>query len=128
MKSLAIALLLISGSTSIAHEIKSGDLVIIHPMVDEANKGQAIADGSVEIRNQGDTAEQLLSITSEFAEKVSIDGTLPVIIPAHGRTSILLRFENIKRTLAEDEVYAGEMVFAKASGIKLDLMVHPHHH
>jgi hypothetical protein len=44
-----------------AHEIKAGLLVIVHPTVDEAENGQALARGSTEIRNKGKIADELLS-------------------------------------------------------------------
>jgi copper(I)-binding protein len=52
---------------SAAHEIKSGNLTIIHPMVAEAAKGQATAQGSITIRNDGTSPDHLLSISAEFA-------------------------------------------------------------
>ena len=50
-------------------------------MVDEAEKGQISAKGSVQIRNDGKTPEQLLSISAEFAEKTVIDAPVPVSVP-----------------------------------------------
>jgi len=97
-------------------------------MVNEAEKGQAESRGSKEIRNEGSAPDHLLSIRSEFADEVTIDGSPPVAVPAKGRASVLLQFKNIKRKLSEDEAYAGELVFEKAGTIKVDLMVHAHSH
>jgi copper(I)-binding protein len=110
-----------------AHEVKFGQLVIVHPMVDEAAKGQAVGNGSVAIRNDSAAADRLLSVTCECAETVTIEAGAPVAIPAGGTASVRLRFENIKRKLSQDEAYAGEMVFEKAGAVKLDLMVHSPH-
>jgi copper(I)-binding protein len=127
LKVLLLALMVALGPLpATAHEITSGDLVIVHPMVDEAEKGQAESRGSMEIRNEGNSAEQLLSIKSEFADAVAIEGSTPVAVPAKGRASVLLRFKNIKRKLSEDEAYAGELMFEKAGTVKVDLMVHTH--
>jgi copper(I)-binding protein len=129
MNRLAFALLLtlLSAPTQ-AHEIKVGNLVIVHPMVNEAEKGQAEAQGSMEIRNEGSAPDHLLSIKSEFADEVTIDGSPPIAVPAKGRASVLLQFKHIKRKLSEDEAYAGDLIFEKAGTIKVDLMVHAHSH
>src|SRR5687767_6298204 len=100
-----------------AHEIKAGDLVIVHPMVDKATKGQEQSGGSVEIRNQGNGLDRLLSIRSEFAEQAEIDGPVPVIIPAKRHAAVLLLFKKIKTKLSEYEVYAGELTFEKAEKV-----------
>jgi periplasmic copper chaperone A len=129
MKSLVLTLLLVLLPVATqAHEIKIGDLVIVHPMVDEAKKGQAEARGSIEIRNEGTTPDQVLSISSEFADKVTIEVHVPVTIPANGRVVIPILFLNIKRELSELEAYDGELELKKAGTIKIDLMVHSHPH
>jgi periplasmic copper chaperone A len=125
---LPIVFLTLLSTAGAAHEIKVGELVIVHPMVDEAEKGQASAQGSLDIRNEGKAADQLLSITSEFAEQATIEAPLPVVVPANGRVAISMRFQNIKRQLSENEVYAGELVFQKAGKVQVDLMVHTHPH
>ena len=50
MKRLVVAkflLVMFLPHTALAHEIKVGDLVIVHPMVDETKKGQVSADSTV---------------------------------------------------------------------------------
>jgi copper(I)-binding protein len=131
MKRLMVTVLLVMylPLVALAHEIKVGDLVIVHPMVDETKKGQVSADGSVQIRNDGKTADQLLAVKAEFADTVKIGSPVPVQLPASGEViSIPLAFEGIKRQLSEDEAYAGEFVFQNAGTIKVDLMVHSHSH
>jgi copper(I)-binding protein len=75
MKRLLVRLLLVLflPLVATAHEIKVGDLVIVHPTVDEAEKGQAAARGSMEIRNEGKTPDKLLSVSAEFAEQARIE-------------------------------------------------------
>lgn len=103
MKVLGLTLLALSCPAH-AHEIKVGDLIIVHPMVDEAEKGQVSTKGSVKIRNQGKAPDQLLSISSEFAAKAVIDAPVPVPIPANGQTvSVPITYENIQSKLSEDE-------------------------
>jgi copper(I)-binding protein len=80
----------------------------------------------MEIRNEGNSHDRLLSIKSEFADAVTIEGSAPVTVPAKGRAPVLMRFKNIKRKLSEDEAYAGELMFEKAGTVKVDLMVHTH--
>ena len=130
MHRLTLALLacLTVAAPAAAHEIKAGNLVIVHPMVDEAEDGQALSRGSMEIRNEGTTAEKLLSVSSEFAAKSEIEGTSPVTIAPGGRAAVLMLFRDIHNKLSEDEAYAGELTFEKAGKVKIDLMVHTHKH
>jgi periplasmic copper chaperone A len=126
---LALILCLIAATVpTAAHEIKAGNLVIVHPMVDEADDGQAVSRGSMEIRNEGTTPEKLIGISSEFAAKSEIEGGVPVTIPPHDRASVLMLFRDIHNNLSEDEAYAGELTFEKAGKVKVDLMVHTHKH
>jgi periplasmic copper chaperone A len=110
-----------------AHEIKVGNLVIVHPTVDEAQKGQATAQGSMEIRNQGKTPDKLLSISAEFAETARIESTETAVPPGE-RILVPVVFENIKRQLSEPEVYDAKLIFEKAGTIEIEIMVHPHGH
>src|SRR5687768_9273505 len=71
-----------------AHELRAGNLVIVHPRVDEANDGQAFSRGSMVLRNESNTPDQLLSISSEFAEQTEIAGAVSVPIPAKGRAAV----------------------------------------
>jgi copper(I)-binding protein len=112
---------------SATHEIKVGDLVIVHPTVDEAEKGQAAARGSMEIRNEGKTPDKLLSVSAEFAEQARIESA-ETTVPWGGRLLVPIAFGNIKRKLSELEVYDGELIFEKAGTIKIEFMMHPHAH
>jgi copper(I)-binding protein len=125
---ISIVLMVTLSTTSLAHEVKVGQLVIVHPMVGEAEKGQALAEGSVEIRNDSEADDRLLSVTCECADTVTIENGRPMTIPGKGRASVVLRFGNVKRKLSENEAYSGEMVFEKAGTVKMDLMVHSGHH
>jgi hypothetical protein len=96
-------------------------------MVDEAAKGQAFAWGSVKIKNEAKSPDELMAISAEFAETALIN--TPIIIPATGQViSVPITFEKINRQLSEDEAYAGEMVFKRAGKIKIDLFVHHQAH
>jgi copper(I)-binding protein len=126
---LGLLLSLSCAGLSYAHEIKFGNLVIVRPMVAEAKKGQASAQGLVKIRNEGNAADQLLAITAEFADKVTIGKPVPVLVPAGGQpVSVPLTFEKIKRKLSEHEAYDGELVFGEAGTIQVDLMVQTYVH
>lgn len=110
-----------------AQEIKVGTLVIVHPMVDEAAKGQAFAWGSVKIKNEGKSPDELMAMSVEFAETALIN--TPVIVPATGQAiTVPITFEKIKRQLSKDKAYAGELVFKRAGKIKIDLFVHHQAH
>src|SRR5215211_6004202 len=113
-------------SAAYAHEMKAGSLAIIHPTVDEAEKGQALARGSMEIRNEGKIADELLSIRAEFADEVTIETPGKVIVPANGRVLIPIAFRTIRRKLSEDEAYSEELAFATAGVVKIHFLVHPH--
>jgi copper(I)-binding protein len=129
MKALMLALLLAFACPANAHEIKVGDLRYCTSHGRWGWKGQVSAKGSVKIRNDGKTSDQLLSINAEFAEKTVIDAPVPVPIPANGQAiSIPIIYEVIKRKLSEDEAYAGEFVFENAGTVQMDLMVHTHAH
>jgi copper(I)-binding protein len=80
MKALVLVLLVMLSVPANAHEIKAGSLIIIHPTVDEAEKGQNTARGSMEIRNEGSSTDNLLSLKAEFAEKVIIETPGEVIV------------------------------------------------
>jgi copper(I)-binding protein len=123
-----LLLMIVLPSAAYAHEIKAGSLVIIHPTVDEAEKGQALARGSMEIRNEGKVADELLSIQAEFADEVTIETPGKVSLPANGRVLVPIAFHIISRKLSEDEAYSGELAFAKAGVVKIDFLVHPHAH
>ena len=125
---IAIAAAILISRPVQAHEIRAGNLVIVHPMVDEAAEGQAISRGSMEIRNEGNTADQLLFISSEFAEQSQIGGSSPVTIPAKGRAAVAVLFRKVKAKLSEDEAYVGELTLEKAGKIKIDFLVHTHKH
>ncbi|HEY7747524.1 MAG TPA: hypothetical protein VH933_02490 [Aestuariivirgaceae bacterium] len=129
MKTLIVPFMLVALAVPAqAHEIRAGTLVIVHPSVDEAAKGQPKAQGSMEIRNEGKSAEKLLSIRAEFAETVTIETAGEVVIPPNQRVLIPLVYHHIKSKLAEDEAYDGELMFEKAGIVTIDIMVHKHTH
>ena len=108
-----------------AHQIRAGDLVIVHPMVKEAVEGQVSAQWSVEICNEGDSPDQLLSVSSEFARQVKVD---PTTIPAKGRAKVVIVFQHIGNKLSEDEAYSGELTFKRLGKVRVDVMVHSRTH
>jgi periplasmic copper chaperone A len=128
MKALVLTLLLAFAYPANAHEIKVGDLVIVHPTVDEAEKGQATAQGSMEIRNEGVEDDRLLSLSAEFASNATFESSVDITIPPKGRVLVPVVYRNIKRKLSEDEAYAGELVFKRAGSFKIDILVHRHAH
>jgi copper(I)-binding protein len=128
MKLLIIAFWLLCSTVAAAHEIRTGELVIVHPMVEPAGLGQPRAEGKLRIMNEGSTSDRLLSISTEFAEKSTSSSTEPVDIPAGGQVTVQVVFEIIKNKLSEDEVYTGELDFEKAGAIKVELMVHTRSH
>src|SRR5688572_21332190 len=126
MKALVLTALFAFACPAQAHEIKVGDLVIVHPTVNEAEKGQATAQGSLEIRNEGLEAERLLSIEAEFAGNATLESLVDVTIPSQGRVLVPVVYRKIKTKLLEDEAYAGELVFRQAGSCKIEILVHKH--
>src|SRR5688500_20390585 len=105
MKSLltSIVLMVTLSTAALAHEVKVGHLVIVHPMVGEAEKGQAFAEGSVEIRNESEADDRLLSVTCECADTVTIENGRPMTIQAKGKASRVQSIGNGKRKRSAQE-------------------------
>jgi hypothetical protein len=108
---LTVLFLVLLTSWGTAHEIKVGTLIIVHPMVDEAEDGQATVSGSKEIRNEGTNPRRLLLISSDFAGKAKIEGPLPLLVKRP--CPILIQFEKNNTKLSEYEVYNSELVFSR---------------
>jgi copper(I)-binding protein len=106
-----------------AEEIEAQNLVILHPMVDEAEKGQISAQGSIEIRNYSAAADKLFLIVAEFAERAEPASSQITILP-RTRTVIPIVFRMLYRKLSASETYYGLLFFERAGKIKIEFTVH----
>jgi periplasmic copper chaperone A len=125
-----------------AHQETAGKLAIGHPWVRAAEAG---APGTyaciIEIKNDGDIADTLLGASIEGAGKGTIyqiiqkDGKFtskPVehglVIPPHGSIDLSphayqIRFGKVTKTLTEDTMVEGTLVFEKLKAVPIHFMV-----
>ena len=108
-----------------AQQSKAGDVVIriLDPSVEEAEKGQATAQGSIEIRNQGDMADKLYLIIGEFAERAKFDASSATIGPGK-RILVPIVFKIIYRKLSEPNAYYGVLFFEHAGKVGIRFWAH----
>ena len=141
MKKLITALLLaLLAAPAAAHEIKLGDLLIIHPW-SRATPGQA-PNGAVfmKIENQGKADDKLVSAASDVAAMVGIhehimDGDVAkmrpvdsVILPAQSTTELKpssyhIMLMGLKEPLVEYGTFHLTLTFEKAGSIEVEVQV-----
>jgi copper(I)-binding protein len=140
---LSVLAALCVAATAFAHEIKVGDLEIIHPNIPLPAGNAHTAAGYMGISNTGATADRLLSISVGFAQdaglhlsKVDDSGVAtmePVKaldIPA-GDTVLLepggyhVMFLGLTSVLAEGDMLPATLTFEKAGKIEIEFMVDP---
>jgi len=141
MKKLIAALLLaLLAAPAAAHEIKLGDLLIIHPW-SRATPGQA-PNGAVfmKIENQGQADDKLVSAASDVAAMVGIhehimDGDVAkmrpvdsIILPAQSTTELKpssyhIMLMGLKEPLVEYGTFPLTLTFEKAGSIEVEVQV-----
>ena len=141
MKKLIAALLLaLLAAPAAAHEIKLGDLLIIHPW-SRATPGQA-PNGAVfmKIENQGQADDKLVSAASDVAAMVGIhehimDGDVAkmrpvdsIILPAQSTTELKpsgyhIMLMGLKEPLVEYGSFHLTLTFEKAGSIEVEVQV-----
>lgn len=136
----ATLLMILLGVPAAAHEVKIGDLSIVHPWA-RATAGTA-KNGAVymKIENQGDTDDRLVGMTTEAAERVEMhthiveNGTAmmrkveTIDVPAHqtikfkpGEFHIMLI--GVDPPLKEYDTFKMTLVFAKAGRVEVEAYV-----
>jgi periplasmic copper chaperone A len=150
----AIAAAIIAVSApALAHDYKTGDLVITHPWTRATAPGARVAAGYMVIENRGAQADRLVSATFSGSATVELhemamEGNvmkmreLPrgIAIPAGGKVELKpgglhLMFMALKGGLGESEMVKGVLVFERAGRIDVDFKVeamgarggHEHH-
>lgn len=121
----------VSGSDS-APDLSVGSAYMPQPVSD------AMAAGFLTVTNDGGTADELTSVTSEAAGQItvhkSVDGTMREVdrlkVPAHGRLTLEsggnhLMFEKLKRRPEQGETVAVELRFAHSDPVTVEMPVKP---
>ncbi|MCX5512494.1 hypothetical protein C3941_04645 [Kaistia algarum] len=137
----AAALLLFSAQSAFAHEFKIGSIEIEHPWTRATPPGAAVGGGYVEITNDGDTADRLVSATADIAGRVEIhemkveDGVmkmapLPDGVPIPAKETVKLApggyhimFMQLKGPLKKGDKIPGTLTFEKAGTVKVEFAV-----
>ncbi len=126
-----------------AHEVKAGDLEIIHAYIPEPSETAQSAAGYMSIVNDGPDADRLIGVEVGFAEKamlhiseISADGIATMThsegfdIPA-GDTLVLepgsnhLMLMGLVLTLSEGDMLPATLIFEKAGPVKIEFKVDP---
>ena len=115
-----------------AHEYKTGEMEIIHPIMAATPPGATVAAGYVSITNDGDSDDRLLDVSASFASEVGVYRSEieaevvrmrplkdTVLLPAQSTVSLTsghmhLIFEKLNRQLVLGELYDVTLVFEHA--------------
>ena len=140
---LGVALLLGASSLASAHGYKAGALEVGHPWSRATPPGAKVAAGYLSIKNNGDTADRLVAVSSAISDKgelhqMSVDPTSGVMtmrpveggieIPA-GETVTLepgnyhLMFVGLKQPAKQGERFKGTLTFEHAGSVEVDYAV-----
>lgn len=137
----AAALTIAALSPAAAHEIKAGDLTIVHPWTRATPAGAKVAGGFLKIVNTGTTDDRLVSATADIAESVQLHemkmvgdvmemsevaGGIPV--PAGATVelkpkSLHLMFMGLKSAPTPGGVFQGTLTFEKAGVVNVEFAV-----
>jgi hypothetical protein len=138
---LVAALAMSLPSAAPAHEEVFGKIRVGHPWVRAAAEGAPTYGAIIEIKNEGDTPERLLSATLDGAGPGTIyqivekggkftsrkvEGGLA--IEAHGSIELTpstyqIRFGKVGKVLEEGGMVEGTLVFEKAGSVPVEFMV-----
>ncbi len=137
---ISIAALLLPIASS-AHEIKLGDLEIIHPWARQSPMAADVTAGFMVIRNTGKTDDKLIGVTAEIADVVQIHDMkmendvmkmfeIPggVVIPAGQSVEFKpkskhIMFMKVKTQPMADSQFKGTLVFEKAGSVEIEYEV-----
>lgn len=125
-----------------AHEFKVGDIEIVHPWSRATPQGAKVAAGYLTIRNSGSTADRLVSVTGEIADKAEVhemkvneSGVMKMSplkdgleIPAGGEVELKpgsyhIMFMQIKEPVKQDKPFSGTLTFEKAGAVSVEYSV-----
>ncbi len=136
---LALAFLMAFGQSAFAHEFRAGDILIIHPWSRATPVNAEVAAGFFTLRNEGDTADRLVSATGEIAgvtqvHEMAVDdnGVMTMqelahglVIPAGGDIALKpgsfhIMFMKLKRPVVAGETFKGTLTFEKAGTVTVE--------
>ncbi len=137
-----LMLLLVLSRPLWAHEFKLGDLEIDHPWSRETPAGAKVASGYMIIKNNGATADRLVSVSSSIAGRaevhemsVNADGVMTmrpvsggVEIPAGGEVALKpgafhIMFMELKEPPKAGVKFPGTLTFEKAGTVGVEFAV-----
>lgn len=128
-------------ASAFAHDYKKGSLFIDHPWSRANPRGASVAAGYLVIENRGDTADRLLSASSEIAGRaefhvMAVQDRVMKMRPlvnglaiAPGKNiklqsgGIHIMFIDLKRPLVEGERFTGTLTFEKAGPVEVEFAV-----
>jgi copper(I)-binding protein len=126
---------------ALAHEIKAGDLLIVHPWSRQTPANAKVAAGFLKIVNNGTTEDRLLSATAEIADSVQLHemkmvgdvmemaevaGGIPIPPGATVELkpkSLHIMFIGLKSAPMPGSVFKGTLTFEKAGTVNVDFEV-----
>ncbi len=140
---LTLAAALFLAAPALAHEVKVGDLEIIHPHIPQPAENAMAAGGFMAISNNGTEADRLIGIEADFAAQASLHeskvdangvGTMArvdaVEIPVgetvnleHGGYHIM--FMGLNTSFTEGQMVKVTLVFEHAGRAEVEFMVDP---
>jgi periplasmic copper chaperone A len=139
-KLLAVCLLTLLATPAVAHEIKIGDLEIVHPWARATAGASTTGAVYMRIENNGDTDDQLVSMTTDAAERVemhtstedngvaSMQKVDAIDLPAHSTTEFKpgkyhVMLVGVDPPLREYDTFKMTLVFAKAGRVEVEVYV-----
>ena len=142
LSALALAAVAAIPATSLsAHEFKVGAIEIVHPWSRATPPGATTGAGYLTIKNDGDTADRLVSATdtvasqTEIHEMAVVDGVMTMRelpdglpIPAGGSVELTpgsyhIMFVGLKAPLKEGQPFKGTLTFEKAGTVQVEYAV-----
>lgn len=138
-----LASLLLS-TAALAHEVRVGDLEIIHPNIPAPAATAKAAGGFMAISNEGAVADRLVAVQTGIAKRAQVhttetgaDGVAKMVhlpdgveIPAGGtvvleRGGLHVMFMGLTGALKEGDMVPATLVFEKAGPVAIEFMVDP---
>lgn len=128
-------------ATGHAHEIKFGNLVIVHPWSRQPPANADVASGFMKIINNGKEDDRLVKVTAEISDTVQLHAMtmegdimkmteLPEGIPIPAGQTVVLKpksfhvmFMNLKSQPVADTEFHGTLTFEKAGTVEVDFEV-----
>ena len=139
-KLLAVCLLTLLATPAAAHEIKVGDLEIVHPWARATAGTSKTGAVYMRIQNNGDTGDQLVGMATDAAERVEMHTSTEengvasmkkvdaIDLPTHSTTEFKpgkyhVMLIGVDPPLREYDTFKMTLVFAKAGRVEVEVYV-----